>query len=109
MLGLHFDECSDFLFQVSFDNCMLNHSSFFKNKLVKTPFIQCKLQEVDFTDCNLTSADFDQSDINGAVFTNCTLAKADFRTALNLSIDPERKDRKSTRLNSSHVRISYAV
>jgi len=40
MLGLQFDECSDFLFRVSFDNCQLNHSSFFSNKLVKVSFIQ---------------------------------------------------------------------
>lgn len=103
MLGLHFDECSDFLFQVAFDNCMLNHSSFFKKKLVKTRFSQCKLQEVDFTDCNLSSADFDQSDIIGATFTNCTLAKADFRTALNLSIDPERNRMKGAQFSQQNV------
>ncbi len=103
MLGLQFDECSDFLFQVSFDNCQLNHSSFFANKLVKTTFIECKLQDVDFTNCNLTSAVFDDSDIMGATFTNCTLAKADFRTALNLGIDPERNRMKGAQFSQQNV------
>ena len=35
MLGLRFDKCSDFAFSVKFDNCQLNHSSFFKKKLLR--------------------------------------------------------------------------
>ncbi|HEX8279190.1 MAG TPA: pentapeptide repeat-containing protein, partial [Segetibacter sp.] len=38
LLGLAFDHCSDFLFSVGFDNCILNLSSFFKLKLKKTKF-----------------------------------------------------------------------
>src|SRR5580704_8255842 len=30
LLGLHFQNCNDFLFSVSFDNCILNLSSFYK-------------------------------------------------------------------------------
>src|SRR5690554_4231615 len=46
MLGVHFDECNEFGFSVSFDNCILNHSSFFQVKLKKTRFKNTQLKEV---------------------------------------------------------------
>ena len=46
MLGLHFENCNEFGLSISFVNCRLNHSSFYKLKL-KKPY--SKLQEADFT------------------------------------------------------------
>jgi fluoroquinolone resistance protein len=89
MLGLHFEDCSDFLFQVGFDNCQLNLSSFFKRKLKQTTFRNTSLQEVDFTEADLTAAVFDQCDMTNATFDRSILEKADFRSAFNYSIDPE--------------------
>ncbi|WP_229363575.1 pentapeptide repeat-containing protein [Flectobacillus sp. BAB-3569] len=34
-LGLRFDTCNPFGFEVSFEGCQLNHASFFKTKLKK--------------------------------------------------------------------------
>jgi len=89
MLGLHFEDCSDFLFQVGFENCQLNLSSFFKRKLKQTSFKNTGLQEVDFTEADLTAAIFDQCDLSNATFDRTNLEKADFRSAFNYSIDPE--------------------
>lgn len=36
MLGLRFDHCNEFGLSFSFDNCSLNHSSFYKLKIKKT-------------------------------------------------------------------------
>src|SRR5690349_510364 len=47
LLGLRFDDCSDFLFAVQFDNCTLNLTSFFKRRLKNTNFKNSVLQEVD--------------------------------------------------------------
>ena len=33
LVGLHFENCDPFLFEVDFDNCILNLSSFYKLKL----------------------------------------------------------------------------
>ena len=38
MLGLWFDTCDAFGLSFSFENCQLNHSSFFKIKIKKTDF-----------------------------------------------------------------------
>src|SRR5699024_12347445 len=52
--------------------------------------------EVNFTDTDLTSADFSRSNLVECNFSGSLLNGTDL-------------DRKSTRLNSSHVSISYAV
>jgi len=88
-LGLHFEDCSDFLFSVSFDNCILNLSSFYKRKLKKIIFKNTSLQEVDFTEADLSLAQFDNCGLRGATFVATILEKADFRNAHNYAIDPE--------------------
>ncbi len=99
LLGLHFEDCSDFLFSVSFDNCILNLSSFYKRKLKKTIFKNCSLHEVDFTEADLSLAQFDNCDLNRATFINTNLEKADFRSAYNYTIDPEQNRIKKARFS----------
>lgn len=89
LLGLHFENCSEFLFAVGFQNCVLNFSCFYKRNLKKTEFINSSLHETDFTEADLTGAVFDNSDLRMAVFANTVLEKADLRTAHNYSIDPD--------------------
>ncbi|MDR3250221.1 MAG: pentapeptide repeat-containing protein [Tannerella sp.] len=89
MLGLRFDTCLEFGLSFSFDNCQLNHSSFYKTKIKKTILKNSQLQETDFAECDLTSAMFDNCDLTRAVFDHTNIEKADFRTSYNYSIDPE--------------------
>jgi uncharacterized protein YjbI with pentapeptide repeats len=89
LLGLHFDYCDSFLFEVNFENCTLNLSSFYQVKLKKTNFKNCILHEVDFVEADLSNSIFDQCDLNKAVFENTNLEKADLLTAYNYSFDPE--------------------
>lgn len=89
LLGLHFENCDDFLFEIDIDNCLLNLSSFYKMKLKKLRFKNSNLSEVDFTEADLTNCSFDDCDLTGARFENTVLEKADLRTARNYSIDPE--------------------
>lgn len=88
MTGLHFDQTDPFLFEVDFEDCQLELSSFYKCQLKKTRFIKTQLKEVDFSEANLTEAVFDGSDLLNAVFDNTILEKSDLRKALNYSIDP---------------------
>jgi uncharacterized protein YjbI with pentapeptide repeats len=89
LLGLRFDDCSDFLFAVQFNNCSLNLSSFYKRKLKNTKFRNSILREVDFAEADLSGALFDNCDLTGALFENTNLEKADLRTAYHYAIDPE--------------------
>jgi uncharacterized protein YjbI with pentapeptide repeats len=99
LMGLHFEDCSDFLFSVSFDNCLLNLSSFYRRNLKKTLFKNCNLQEVDFTEADLSIAQFDNCDLSKAVFRNTNLEKADFRSAYNYTINPEQNRIKKARFS----------
>jgi len=88
LLGLHFEHCNDFLFQVRFENCQLDLSTFYQRQLKQTLFKDCSLKETDFTEADLTASVFDNCDLAGAVFENSILEKADLRTAHNFNINP---------------------
>ncbi len=89
MLGLHFDQCNPFNLSFRFEGCTLNYASFFKTKLKGIRFRDCQLQEADFVECDLSGAVFDNCDLLQAVFDRTNLEKADLRTAVHYSIDPE--------------------
>ena len=89
LLGLHFDNCSEFLFTIFFENCAVDFSSFYKRSLKKTIFKRSSFKEVDFTEADLTGSIFDNCDLAKALFENTILEKADLRTAFHYSIDPE--------------------
>lgn len=89
MLGIVFADCSPFLLSFSFNGCNLSYSSFYKLKIHNTQFANCNMQETDFTSADVTAASFDGSIFAGAMFDNTTLEKADLRTAIGFSIDPE--------------------
>lgn len=104
LLGVHFDDCNDFLFTVSFENCMLNLSSFYKRKLQKTIFKNCSLHEVDFTDADLSGTIFNHCDLLQAIFDNTVLEKADFRTAFNYALDPAKNRVKKARFSMAGIK-----
>ncbi len=89
MLGLHFEQSSSFNFTVRFENCTLDHTSFYKVKMKSTLFSNSKLMEVDFTEAVLSRSNFDNCDLQGAKFEQANLEKVDFRTSVNYSIDPQ--------------------
>jgi len=99
MLGLHFEDCNPFSFSVQFNNCQLDHSSFYKVKLKGLKMLNSRLYEVDFTECDLQNADFDNCDLLGAIFEHSKLEKADFRLALNYRIDPELNNIKKAKFS----------
>jgi fluoroquinolone resistance protein len=103
LLGIMFDKCNEFLFSVEFENCNLNHSSFYKLRCKKMPFKNCNLLEVDFTECDLSSSTFDHCDLSGAVFRNSILEKVDFRTSHHYSIDPEINRIKKARFSVTGI------
>ena len=104
LLGLHFEYCNDFLFEVNFQNCLLNLSSFYKLKMKKAKFMQCEMHEVDFTNTDLSAAIFNDCDLMNSTFEQTNLEKADLRGAQHFSIDPERNKIKKAKV--SHATIS---
>ena len=103
MLGLHFEDCNQFLLTVSFEDCNLNLSSFYKVNLKRTVFRNTSLNEVDFTESDLSNASFDNCNLLLATFVNAVLEKADLRTAFNYSIDPEINKIKKARFSTNGI------
>lgn len=103
LLGLHFKNCNDFFLSVSFDNCMLKLSTFYKLKLKKTRLKACNLQDVDFSESDLTGSSFDNCDLQRAIFIGTNLEKVDFRSSINYSIDPEKNRLKKAKFSRSEV------
>ena len=88
MLGLKFENCSQFGLSFSFEHCQMDHCSFFKTKARGTRFSNVQLREADFTECDLTESVFHNCDLLHAVFERTNLEKVDFRTANNYAINP---------------------
>lgn len=101
LMGLRFEDCNQFLFTVSFTGCLLNLSTFYKMKLKNTRFTNCSMQDVDFTETDLTAAELYNCNLLQAVFDNSILEKADLRTAINFSIDPERNKLKKAKISAT--------
>ncbi len=89
LLGLRFDTCNGFGLSFSFDECQLNHASFYHTKIIGTVFRNSSLEDTDFSEADLTGVCFDTCNLQHATFDRTNLEKADFRTAQHFSIDPE--------------------
>jgi len=89
MIGLQFEKCNAFGFAASFENCLLNHCTFYQMKLNRSSFINCQLQGVDFVEADLKSGKIVNCDLLNATFENTNLEKADLRNSINYSINPE--------------------
>lgn len=103
LLGFNFESCKDFLFEVRFENCLLNLANFYKKKLKQSVFKNCVLKEADFTSANLNKAQFIDCDLLGAIFIACNLEECDFRSALHFSIDPEKNQMKKAKFSLNNL------
>ncbi|RYG04972.1 MAG: pentapeptide repeat-containing protein [Chitinophagaceae bacterium] len=99
VIGINFENCNEFLFSVSFDNCTLNFSSFYKRSLKKTVFDHSVLQETDFTDADLSGSSFNKCNLHLTKFENTNLEKADFRTSFNYALNPEQNKIKKAKFS----------
>ncbi|MEJ1239349.1 pentapeptide repeat-containing protein [Chryseolinea sp. T2] len=100
MLGVRFDLCKTFNLSFTFDNCTLDHSSFYRLNIKKTVFRDCGLKSVDFTACDLSGSSFARCNFADAMIDRANLEKADFRDAINYRIDPEVNKMKKARFST---------
>jgi fluoroquinolone resistance protein len=90
LLGIQWFQCDKLSFIVSFKECQLANGSFYKTILKKARFENCDLTEVDFAEADCREVIFDCVNLSGAVFDNTNLSKANFTTAYNFNINPNR-------------------
>ncbi len=103
LLGIEFNKCEDFLFAVSFQDCVVDFSTFNNKKMPKTKFENCSLKEVGFVGTNLTLSKFDNCNLENAIFNETILAEVDFSTAYNFKIDPEFNTMKKAKFSNQGI------
>jgi uncharacterized protein YjbI with pentapeptide repeats len=100
MLGLPFDAVNPFLFEASFHNCDLSYTVFTGARLKAFRFEHCIMHEADFSGADLSNAALDHCDLAGALFMGTNLEKADFSSAFNFTIDPEKNKMKKAKFSA---------
>lgn len=110
--GVNFSMCNPLVFEVHFESCTLDFSKFYNLKMKRTTFKDCRLIAVDFMNADLTEAVFSNCDLYRAVFDKTTLIKADFMTAYNFAIHPEKNKLKKalfSRMNLKGLLDTYEI
>ena len=101
LLGLRWDTCNKFGFDVSFAACQLNHSSFFQMIMKKTSITNCSLEGVDFAETDLSEAKITECNLLNATFDATLLERADLRGSVQLQIDPDVNRIRGMRVSKS--------
>ena len=86
-MGLSFDQSEMFGFYFKAQDCIFDHSSFYKVRLPGFQAQNCSFKNVDFTEAILKNANFKGSDFANAIFERTELEKADLLNTSNLFIE----------------------
>lgn len=103
LIGINFEDAHPFNLSFRFEDCILNHSSFYKLDIRKTVFKNCSLNEADFTETDLSNSVFQGCDLTSAVFDRTILESSDFRNASNFSINPNHNQLKKAKFSRNNL------
>lgn len=84
---------------LSFNRCVLNHSTFIGLNLKEIQIKDCIASDVDFREANLTKAFFGGTELSQSLFSKTDLTKADLSRARNYSISPEENTIKGAKFS----------
>jgi fluoroquinolone resistance protein len=96
LMGMHFLNCTPFLLDFHFHNCILDFSIFDGLKIPKTTFLNSQLKETNFVNTELKASIFKGSNLQGTRFENSVLDLCDFRNTQNLFMNPNVNSLKKT-------------
>ena len=99
LTGADFSKSRDFLFEVNFNNCILDNAIFYKKRNKAAKFTDCSMVETDFTEADLADTQFINCNLNRAFFNRTILKNADLRTSYNFIIDPDTNNLKKARFS----------
>lgn len=94
LAGIDFGAASPFGFGVSFLCCTLESCSFYDRKIPRTVFKESALRSCFFSSCDLTKSVFENASLPQTEFDRCNLSGADFGSAVEFIISPERNTLK---------------
>jgi len=89
----------NFIAPISFNECIINDSSFFGLSLSELVLEHCKVHDVDFRSGTFTKAKFCYTDFTNSLFMKTNLREADFSEAENYDIDIFNNEIKAARFS----------
>ncbi len=89
----------NFTSPISFNECIINDSSFFGLVLSELELEHCKARDVDFRNGDFTQAKFSYTDFTNSLFMKTNLREADFSEAENYDIDIFNNEIKAARFS----------
>jgi len=98
MMGFNLENSNQFGLRVSFNNCILNDSSFYNLQLKRTIFKKCFLLFVDFTDTDLSNSSFDDCNFDNAIFYNTNLSQVNLKSSNNFIINTTENQLKGAKI-----------
>ena len=87
---VNFAMCDKLIFEIAFNDCVLDFSKFYTLKLKGTSFVNCSIVAVDFMNADLSEAVFDSCDLYRSEFDKAIANKTNFKTSYNYRINPQR-------------------
>lgn len=100
LLGVDWSPAATALgFQVRFERCVLDGSSFVKLAPEELEMVECRGRDLNFGGADLTGARFPESTLEGARFQGTDLTRADFSGATGVLFDPAENCLHQTRLS----------
>ena len=103
MIGFNLETCNQFALNVSFENCILNDSSFYQLPLKRTKFVQCSLQNVEFSYADLSNSFFDECNFSNAIFDQTDLKQANLKTSFHFKINPNENQIKGATFSKENL------
>ena len=110
--GINFSRVNNFLFSVSFLDCILDFTIFEKNNLKNSTFNKCSIREACFIESDLKSVKFKDCDLYRTLFERSNIEKADFTTSRNYFIDLDKNKVKGARFSlpeASNLLLKYDI
>lgn len=102
--NVNFAMCDKLIFEIHFQDCILDFSKFYTLKIKGTTFANCSIIAVDFMNTDLTNVIFDNCDLYRSEFKGAIANKCDFRTSRNYTIDPSKTKLKKAQFSLSEVK-----
>ena len=81
--------CDQLIFQMHFDNCILDFAKMYALKLKQCTFYNSSLIAVDFMKADVSGITFLKCDLYRAEFEQANAQKTDFSSSKNYTINPE--------------------
>jgi uncharacterized protein YjbI with pentapeptide repeats len=101
---VNFAMCDKLIFEIAFNDCVLDFSKFYALKIKGTNFKNCRLIAVDFMATDLTGVIFDNCDLYRSEFDQAIANKTNFKTSINYTIDPTKTKLKKAVFSLENVK-----